>query len=86
MCGADALCGQLPVGVMLAAHVLASGRCVTSQPPAAVNLAVMPPVHGEQAADDRHLAEVRPEPGPEPVPAARNIINAQDMQQPVQGQ
>src|SRR5437879_8039174 len=54
-----------------------------SDPPTALDVAVMPPVYRNQAADNRDFAEVRTKSRPEPVPRAGEVVGPHHMKDPV---
>jgi len=56
---------------------------MSSDPPAALDVAVVPPVYRNQPADDRDFAEVRPKSRPEPVPRAGEIVGPHHMKDPI---
>src|SRR5438309_9873415 len=54
-----------------------------SDPPATLDVAVVPPVYRNQAADNRDFAEVRTKSRPEPVPRAGEVVGPHHMKDPV---
>src|SRR5215472_3787004 len=57
-------------------------KVVLADPPAALNIAIMPPVNAPRDGNSRRNdSQVTGEPGPEPVPLPGSVIDAHEVQE-----
>jgi hypothetical protein len=77
---------QVAVRVVPAADLVRRGvHLMAAEAPAFVNVAVVLAHDRDQAPDDRHLTDIGPEPGPEAIRGAGEVVCADEVQKPVHG-